>query len=106
MPFCGSRSRLVGRRPHRRKNTILCRVFRKVATTGATEKGPGYRCGETHPNARLTDAEVEQIRCLHEDGVPCSELAAQFDCARSTISSIVNYRHRVSVPYGEHIVLE
>jgi hypothetical protein len=58
----------------------------------------GQRCGETHPNARLTDHDVELMRQLHEGGMQCSKIAHKFDCARTTVSGIVNYQHRVAIP--------
>jgi plasmid maintenance system antidote protein VapI len=35
-----------------------------------------------------------------------SEIARKFDCARSTVSDIVHYRHRVSRQKGENYVFE
>jgi hypothetical protein len=66
----------------------------------------GQRCGETHPNARLTDHDVELMRQLHEDGMPCSVIAEKFECARTTVSGIVNYSHRIAIPMGRKIILE
>ncbi|NMF99559.2 hypothetical protein GPA27_19460 [Aromatoleum toluolicum] len=55
----------------------------------------GIRIGEHHQNARLTDAEVDLIRELHEDeGMGYGELAKRFDVGKSTIADICTYRRR------------
>jgi hypothetical protein len=45
--------------------------------------------GETHPAAKLTDKEVEQIRGLFKDGVWQTDLAKTFNVHQSHISRIV-----------------
>ena len=42
----------------------------------------GLRIGEDHPNAKLTDAEVERIRSLHEDGMSYDTLAEKFEVSK------------------------
>jgi DNA-binding NarL/FixJ family response regulator len=84
----------------------LLRRWRKVATTGKTERGHGHRVGETHHNAKLSDHEVELIRCLREGGMKVKEIAKKFECTPENISSIVNYRTRISVGMGVNKVFE
>jgi hypothetical protein len=57
----------------------------------------GLRVGETHPNAKLTDKEVEQIRDLHEiAGWNYSELAEAYSAPKVTIQKICTYQRRAS----------
>lgn len=85
---------------------VLLRRWQQVKTTGRTKRGNGWRVGETHHRAKLTDHDVELMRVLHDGGMNCSEIARKFDCARTTVSSIVNYRHRVKCGEGENLVFE
>jgi len=58
----------------------------------------GYRVGESHHHAKLTDVQVEQIRLLYEEGfIGYRTLARWFNVPRSTISGICRYRRRVGV---------
>jgi DNA invertase Pin-like site-specific DNA recombinase len=84
----------------------LLRGWRKVATTGKTERGNGHRVGETHHNAKLSDHEVELIRCLREGGMKVKEIAKKFECTPENISLIVNYRTRIGVGMGVNKVFE
>lgn len=84
----------------------LLRKWQKVATTGATKRGNGWRVGGTHHNAKLTDHDVELIRQLHEGGMKCSEIARKFECSRQNISKIVNYDSRIQVGMGVNQVFE
>lgn len=55
----------------------------------------GLRIGEDHPNAKLTDAEVELIRSLHEDdGMTYETLAEKFEVSRWAIGRICRYERR------------
>ena len=45
--------------------------------------------GEKHPNAKLTNSEVLEIRDMAEDGVFFSDIAKTFDVSESHISTIV-----------------
>lgn len=57
----------------------------------------GLRIGEDHQHARLTDAECEMIRRLHEEGLSYKRLAEKFEVGKSTIADIVKFRRR-----GQH----
>ena len=63
---------------------------------GVDEKG--YRVGESHPKAKLSDAQVEQIRSLYEEGfVSYRTLAKWFGVPRTTIAGICSYTRRFGV---------
>lgn len=50
--------------------------------------------GENHKSAKLTTAEVLEIRKLHQQGLTHKAIADIFNTSRHTISSIVNGRNR------------
>lgn len=53
--------------------------------------GPGdYERGERHHNARLTEADVREIRRLASIGTPQAKIAKQFGTSQGNISPIVN----------------
>lgn len=57
----------------------------------------GHRIGETHPNAKLTDKQVDQIRDLREGcGKSYAELAEQFEVPKVTIQMICTYTRRAT----------
>lgn len=58
----------------------------------------GLRIGEDHPNAKLTDAEVERIRSLHEDGMSYEALAEKFEVSKWAIGRICRYERRAQTP--------
>jgi DNA invertase Pin-like site-specific DNA recombinase len=58
----------------------------------------GYRIGESHHNAKLTDDQVEKIRCMHDCGLGYQSIANQFGVSKSTVRDIVNFRNRATVP--------
>ena len=65
----------------------------KNTTIGITEDG--YRVGESHQRAKLTDEQVERMRALYEEGVlGYRTLAKAFGCSRNTVKCIVKYRRR------------
>lgn len=63
----------------------------------------GLRIGQDHPRAKLSDAQVDEIRDLRErDHAPwsISALARRFGVTRNTIWRIVTYRTRAQTPAG------
>jgi DNA-binding NarL/FixJ family response regulator len=84
----------------------LLRTWRKVSTTGTTDRGPGFRIGETHHNAKLTDHDVELIRLLREGGMKVREIARKFECSPSNITLITTYKGRVGFAQGSNKVFE
>ncbi len=57
----------------------------------------GCPVGESHPNAKLTDAEVDRMRDLHEAGESLTHLAEMFEVRKSTVHYIVTYQRRAQV---------
>jgi nucleoside phosphorylase len=57
----------------------------------------GLRIGETHPNAKLTDAQVDQMREKHEtEGWTYDQLAEHFGVPYITVQKICTYARRAS----------
>lgn len=55
----------------------------------------GHRGKDPHPRAKLTDAEVEEIREMWSDGMwTYSTLAEVWEVSRYTIRDIVTWRRR------------
>ena len=52
--------------------------------------------GETHPMAKLSDADVAAIRAGLADGVSGAEIARRFGVAQSTVSQIKNGKRRAA----------
>jgi|SRR5579872_7013115 len=66
-----------------------------AARKGRLVPGPSLP-GESHPNRKLTDQIVRDIRALHEIGFTQTALAEKFNIDQSSISLIVNrkrWRH-------------
>jgi len=61
----------------------------------------GKRIGEDHPNARLTDEQIDRIRDLHEDhDLKYSQLAEMYGVSKSMIAGVCQYRRRAQTPFG------
>jgi len=61
---------------------------------------PGYPHGEKHHRAKLTDAQVSEIRALNQLKVGRKGyrlLATIFSCGESTVRDICTYRTRIDV---------
>ena len=59
----------------------------------------GYRIGQHHHNAVLTDTDVELVRILRErDGKSYDWLALKFEVPKSTIAAICQYKRRAPRP--------
>lgn len=55
----------------------------------------GYRVGESHQLAKLSDNQIEEMRTLYEAGRHgYSRLAKLFNVPKRTVRDIVNYRRR------------
>jgi hypothetical protein len=63
----------------------------------------GYRVGETHHRAKLSDADVELILYLREAGLSYKQIADKFDdglvVSKSTVRAICSGRIRAQAPY-------
>jgi DNA invertase Pin-like site-specific DNA recombinase len=49
----------------------------------------GYRIGECHHNAKLTDDDCRLIRELRDEGLTYKEIAEKFECSLWTVRDIV-----------------
>lgn len=63
----------------------------------------GYRIGETHHRAKLSDAEIEAILYLHDAGLSFGAIAAKWDepgrqISKSTVRDVVHGARRAQVP--------
>jgi predicted DNA-binding protein (UPF0251 family) len=57
----------------------------------------GRRIGEHHPLAKLTDAEVELVHGMREDGLTLSEIAKKMEVTKGCVWKILNgYRRAQS----------
>jgi DNA invertase Pin-like site-specific DNA recombinase len=58
-----------------------------------------YRIGESHHRAKLTDAQVDEMRELHEEhSVGYRTLAKRFNVSKRTVRDIVQYKTRAQTP--------
>lgn len=64
----------------------------------------GYRVGESHHRAKLSDADVELILYLREAGLSFAEIAGKFDdgytVSKSTVRDVCSGRIRGQAPQG------
>jgi hypothetical protein len=51
--------------------------------------------GQAHPMAKLTDAEVEELRVLHSCGASTRELARWYRSKQPTVHHIISGKHRL-----------
>lgn len=54
----------------------------------------GRRIGESHPRAKLTDAEVDLVLDLLADGMSLAQVAGKMDVSKSCIAHIASGRRR------------
>jgi hypothetical protein len=70
----------------KRKNVQMVLPFQDSAKR--RHKG-GHRMGEKHPKAKLTSAQVMQIRKEHADGVSAQELSQSYGIKKSNVHAII-----------------
>jgi len=58
----------------------------------------GLRIGEDHPNARYTNAEVEMVLDLRDEGMGYKRIAQAMDMPVRTVRNICNFLRRSQVP--------
>jgi len=76
---------------------ITCRAVRARMVVAISEDGK--RIGETHHNAWISDAIVDQIRERHEDdGWGYVRLSREFGIALTTVRKICTYERRAQTP--------
>ena len=59
-----------------------------------------FRCGEDHPRARLTWADVELMRSLHDEGLSATVIAGKFELPRRTVRNVLEYLTWTRPPPG------
>lgn len=64
----------------------------------------GRRIGEDHPRAKMTDAEVDLLLELRDDGWSYGSLARKFEVSKSQVRNIVQGRQRVQVVVRHKVV--
>jgi DNA invertase Pin-like site-specific DNA recombinase len=75
------------------KNHTLERKVTFVVTP-AKRNEFGYRIGDTHHRAKLTDHEVDLIRQLRAEGMKVKDLARKFDISKGQASKILRHMQR------------
>lgn len=58
----------------------------------------GQRVGEDHPNARYTNAEIEMVLGLRDEGFGYKRIARMCDMPVRTVRDICNGRRRCQCP--------
>lgn len=54
----------------------------------------GRRVGESHPGAKLTDADVDLVHLLIEDGLSYAQVAEKMGVSKSCVAHIASGRRR------------
>lgn len=60
----------------------------------------GLRVGEDHQNAKLTDAEIELLLVLRDEGWSYRQLAVKFDVSKSAVRMVCKGLRRCQIPAG------
>ena len=60
----------------------------------------GRRIGEDHQRAKMTDAEVDLLLAMRDDGWSYGSLARKFEVSKSQVRNIVQGRQRCQVVCG------
>lgn len=63
-----------------------------MAFVGVNERG--LRVGQDHHRAKLTDADIDMLLALHEEGWGYRRLAAKFEISRSHAQRLCKGRQR------------
>lgn len=58
----------------------------------------GYRIGESHHNAKLTDAQIELAFCMRATGLGYGAIAKLMDVSKSTMRDILTLKNRWQKP--------
>lgn len=78
-------------------NVKLCKLGDAMKIRAINERG--FLIGETHPRAKLTDRQVDELRDMYEEEAwSISHLALWFGLSVSTVHSIVTYQTRAQTP--------
>ena len=72
-------------------------TIKRIAIVAVNEDG--YRIGQSHHNARISDYAVQCIRDAREErGLSYGKLASMFKLSKSTIQKLCNYERRAQIP--------
>ncbi len=66
-----------------------------IRTVGVNDIG--RRVGDSHPNAKMTDADVELLLAMYDEGWGYRRLAAKFEISKRHVRDIVNGKRRGQV---------
>lgn len=58
----------------------------------------GYRVGESHPHARLTNGEVDLLLALRDEGWSYGRLAIKFEISKAAVAKICRGESRCQTP--------
>lgn len=58
----------------------------------------GRVCGESHPNARFSDHDIDLVFALSESGMPQVLIAEKMEMSRSYVCMLLKYTRRVTTP--------
>ena len=58
----------------------------------------GYRLGDSHPQAKLTNADVDRVHELREAGLSLAHIAGQVGASKSAVAHILSGRRRAEIP--------
>lgn len=58
----------------------------------------GRRVGDSHHHAKLTNAEVDRLLELHDEGFGYRKLSAMFEVSKTAVRNICKGRSRCQVP--------
>jgi hypothetical protein len=56
------------------------------------------RVGQTHPAAKLSDADIDLVFALREAGLSFGQIAAKFDVQRACIHKVISGQRRAQIP--------
>jgi hypothetical protein len=73
-----------------------------IRTVGVNDIG--RRVGDSHHNAKLTDADVERLLAMHDEGWGYRRLAAKFEVSKSLVRKICKGTVRGQVATDWHRV--
>ncbi len=65
----------------------------------------GRRIGQSHPQAKLTDRDVELLLALRDGGWTYKALAEKFDVSKSQVRNICTGRKRSQLPADWRVVV-
>ena len=72
-------------------------TIKRIAIVAVNEDG--YRIGQSHHNARISDYAVQCIRDAREErGLSYGKLASMFKLSKSTIQKLCKYERRAQIP--------